>query len=583
MQRLFRFTIAAAVLTSFACPSTRADVRPHALFSDGAVLQQGTPVPVWGMADPGETVGLTVYRDGQPVAPAAWTAADAEGHWRLNLAPFEEAGGPYELQFTGKSNKVTVKDVLVGEVWVCGGQSNMEWPLQRSANPKEAVANSANPKIRLFKVANQPSQVPEGNARGRWAQCGPESVERFSAVGYYFGRDLQKKLGVPIGLIQNAWGGTPAEVWTSRPVLTSDPKLSYLVRSYEQRLWDYPKQQEDYEAALKQYQEEVEKAKKEKEKAEAEEAEKAKKEQEAADSKQPGKAPAEAAKPQDKAAPKTTEQKVAADNKKDDRDRPKEPKKPIDPKTAVSTSPYILYNSRVATIIPYAIRGAIWYQGESNAGPGRAEEYAYLFPTMIKTWRHDWGQGDFPFLFVQLAPFQKIEEEPTDRPWAWLREAQRQTSLTLPNAAMAVITDVGDEKDIHPKQKQPVGERLAAAALALAYHQKVPYTGPVYDSMKVVDGKAILTFKNADAGLEARGSELTGFTVAGTDGKFVRAEAMVQGNQVIVSSPSVHEPVAVRFGWDNHPVVNLWGKDGLPASPFRTDNFPSPTAPKPAR
>jgi sialate O-acetylesterase len=579
MQRLFRAAVAAAVLTSLACPSTRADVRPHALFSDGAVLQQGKPVPVWGMADPGETVGLTVHKDGKSVAAAASTTADAEGHWRLNLPPFKEAGGPYELQFTGKTNKVTVKDVLVGEVWVCGGQSNMEWPLQLTANPKEAVANSANPKIRLFKVANQPSLVPEGNAKGKWAQCGPESVERFSAVGYYFGRDLQQKLGVPIGLIQNAWGGTPAEVWTSRPVLKSDPKLGYLVTNYEQRLWDYPKELEDYEAALKKYEVEVAKAKKEKE--EAEKAEKAKKEKEAADPKQPGQ-PAVAGKPQEKAAPKATENKATADKKKNDKEEPKEPRRPIDPKTSVYNSPFILYNSRVSTIIPYAIRGAIWYQGESNAGPGRAEEYAYLFPTMIKTWRHDWGQGDFPFLFVQLAPFMKIESEPTDRPWAWLREAQRQTSLTLPNTAMAVITDLGDEKDIHPKQKQPVGERLAAAALALAYHQKVPYTGPVYDSMKVADGKAIVTFKNADAGLEARGSELTGFTVAGKDGKFVRAKAVVQGNQVIVSGPGVHEPVAVRFGWDSYPVVNLWGKDGLPASPFRTDNFPSP-AQKPAR
>ncbi len=201
---------------------------------------------------------------------------------------------------------------------------------------------------------------------------------------------------------------------------------------------------------------------------------------------------------------------------------------------------------------------------------------------MIRNWRRDWGEGDFPFLFVQLAPFQKIEEQPTDTAWAWLREAQRQTSLREPNTAMAVITDVGNEKDIHPKKKQPVGERLALAALALAYGQQVAYTGPVFDAMKVADGKAVLSFKNAEKGLEARGGELKGFTVAGKDGKFVDAKAVVQGDRVIVSSPEVPEPAAVRFGWANFPVVNLWGKDGLPASPFRTDDWP-PVQVKPAK
>jgi sialate O-acetylesterase len=330
---------------------------------------------------------------------------------------------------------------------------------------------------------------------------------------------------VPVGLIQNAWGGTPAEVWTSRKVLESDAVLKHLVDDWEQRIRDFPGEVEKYKAAAEKYKEAVEKLKAE-----------------------------------GKPIPKDL----------------KEPKPPNDPKTFVYNAPFLLYNSRIATVIPYAIRGAIWYQGESNAGPFRAEEYASLFPTMIKNWRADWGQGDFPFLFVQLAPFQDIDLDATDTPWAWLREAQRQTSLTLPNTAMAVITDLGDEFDIHPKDKRPVGERLAFAALSLAYGQKVPYSGPVFDSMKVADGKAVVTFKNADAGLAFHGDELTGFTIAGKDGKFVPATAVLQGNQVIVSSPEVHEPAAVRFGWSNYPLGNLWGKDGLPASPFRTDDFPPP-------
>jgi sialate O-acetylesterase len=523
MQPLFRAAVAAAVFTAFSCPpAARADVKPHALFSDGAVLQRGKSVPVWGTADPGEKVVLSVYQDGEPKGSSRSVVADNEGHWRFDLPLFTEAGGPYELRFNGAANQVTVKDVLVGEVWVCAGQSNMQWAVRSSTDADEVKKNSANPKIRLFRVVNRAAMTPEREAKGKWEACGPESVPGFSAVGYHFGRDLQQKLGVPVGLIQNAWGGTPAEVWTSRAVLESDPKLKYLVSKFEQRIQDYPK-------ALQAYEQEMLKYKDATETAEAE----------------------------GKGAPKA-------------------PARPNDPKTFVHDTPFLLYNSRVATLIPYAIRGVIWYQGESNAGPFRADEYATLFPAMIKNWRDDWGQGDFPFLFVQLAPFLKIEEQPTDTPWAWLREAQRQTSITVPNTAMAVITDLGDEKDIHPKRKQPVGERLAAAALALAYGQKVPYTGPVYDSMKVADGKAVLTFKNADGGLEARGGELTGFTVAGKDGKFVPARAAIEGKEVIVSSPDVPEPVAVRFGWANYPVVNLWGKDGLPASPFRTDDFPPP-------
>jgi sialate O-acetylesterase len=513
--------ITVAVVFHFMAAPVRAEVKPHALFTDGAVLQRGRPVPVWGTADPAEAVEVTLAGDGKPLATAS-AVADQDGRWRCDLPALPEAGGTYALRVKGKSNEVAVENVLVGEVWLCSGQSNMQWPLKASRGGKAAVRGAADPRLRLFSVANGPAMTPERDARGSWAACSPESAEAFSAVGYYFGRYLRQKLGVPVGLIQNAWGGTPAEAWTSRKVLESDPALAHLISNFEQRLREYPQQLESFAAAAERYMESAEKARAE-------------------------------GKPASKA-----------------------PKKPQDPKTFPNNAPFLLYNSRVATIIPFAIRGAIWYQGEANAGPGRAEEYATLFPALIRNWRHDWGQGDFPFLFVQLAPFMEIVDEPADTPWAWLREAQRQTSLTVPNTAMAVITDVGDEDDVHPKQKRPVGERLAAAALALAYGRDVPHAGPVYDSMRVENGAAVVSFKNAAQGLEVRGEEVTGFTIAGTDGKFVPAKAVIQGNEVVVSSPEVGEPAAVRFGWANFPVVNLWGKDRLPASPFRTDDFPPP-------
>jgi sialate O-acetylesterase len=241
--------------------------------------------------------------------------------------------------------------------------------------------------------------------------------------------------------------------------------------------------------------------------------------------------------------------------------------------------PCVLYNGMIAPLVPYAIKGALWYQGESNAG--RAFQYRTLLPVMIKSWRDAWKQGDFPFLIVQLAPFMPIAKEPQESNWAELREAQLLTALKFPKCGMAVITDVGDEKDIHPKKKEPVGQRLSFAARALAYNEKIEHTGPLFDKLTVEGNKAILTFKNAGKGLEKKGEELTGFSVCGEDKKFYFAKAEIKGdNQVVVTCDKVEKPVAMRFGWANHPVVNLWNKDGLPASPFRTDDFPMLTGPK---
>jgi sialate O-acetylesterase len=478
-----RPTLAALALAALACLAgrpARADVKPHVLFSDGMVLQHqpdGKRVPVWGTAAPGERVRVELlYGDS---GHGASNVAGPDGKWGVTL-PTPRAGGPYTMTITGK-NKVTVKDVYVGEVWVCSGQSNMEQALSNTDKGKEAIAHSKNPRIRLFHVARKISAEPVQTVKAEWKECGPGAVNRFSAVGYYFGRDLEKALNKPVGLIESNWGGTPAEAWTPRAFLEDNANLKGLV-----------------------------------------------------------------------------------------------------PKTFNATNPHqgtVLYNGMIAPLQPYAIKGVIWYQGESNAGA--AYQYRTLFPAMIRGWRETWKQGDFPFLFVQLAPFEPNWDK-SGVTWAELREAQLMTYHQVKNTSMAVITDVGDRKDIHPKKKGPVGARLALAARALAYGEKLTYSGPIFSDMKVEGNKAVLSFIHVGKGLEARGA-LKGFTVAGGDRKFHTAHAEVNGDTVVVWSDAVGRPAAVRYGWANFPEVNLFNKDGLPASPFRTDDFPLVTAPKPRK
>ena len=438
------------------------EVKPHALFTDHMVLQRDKPVKVWGTAANGEKV--TVRLGDQS---AETTTQD--GKWQVELKPMA-AGGPHMLRIEGPEAKIELENVLVGEVWVASGQSNMQWSIKQSEDPDKIVAEAKHPRIRLFTVKRGGAAEPQENLEGRWVECSPETIGDFSAVAYHFGVALQKNIDVPIGLISTNVGGTAAQRWTPKEVLQSTPELE-----------------------------------------------------------------------------KYAEQKNASD----------------------------LYNAMIHPLLKFSIRGAIWYQGESNAG--EAHRYRVLFPAMIKSWRDRWDQGDFPFLFVQLAPFMKIEEQPQGSAWAELREAQLITLSKAPNTAMAVITDVGNEKDIHPKPKKPVGERLALAARALAHGEKIEYSGPIFESMITSGERAILRFKHTGKGLEARGETLTGWTIAGEDKKFHDAQATIEGDTVIVSSPEVTAPVAVRFGWANYPVVNLWNKDGLPASPFRTDSWPGVT------
>ncbi len=458
MRKPILLTAFAVGVVACIAPSASAAVKPHGLFTDNIVLQQGMRVPVWGTADDGEKI--TVQMQDQQVSTTA-----SGGKWIVHLSNLKP-GGPFDLTITG-TNTIQLKNVLVGEVWICSGQSNMEWPMKASRHPEKDIAEANHPNIRLFFTPKTPMSTPHtGQWKGptTWLECNPDNVEKFSAVGYFFGRDLHKARNVPIGLIQCAWGGTEAERWTSAKVLEG------LVAS-----------------------------------------------------------------------------------------------KTVTPR---QKQPSDLYNGMLSPLIPFAIRGAIWYQGESNAD--RAYQYETLFSGMIKNWRDDWHQGDFPFLFVQLAPW----DQPKTPTWPELREAQLRTAQTVKNTAMAVITDFGDPKDIHPKDKDPVGARLALCARAIAYHEKIVYSGPEYTAMKVEGDKAVLSFKHLGGGLTVKGDKLSGFTIAGADKKFVPAEATIAGDTVVVHSPMVSRPDAVRFGWANYPIVNLYNRAGLPASPFRTDDYP---------
>jgi sialate O-acetylesterase len=473
------------------------------LFTDNAVLQQGAPVTVWGWADDNEKV--TVSFRGQK-----HTATSRLGKWSLQLRRMK-AGGPDEMRVFSATSSVRLTNIMVGEVWLCGGQSNMEWPLGKTHDPEAAIAAATNTLIRFFNVPNTKSDAPSTRANARWQLCSPDVARGNTAVGYYFGRALHATRGVAIGLIQSDWGGTPAEAWMSRESLEMNPR-------YQSEILD------GYMDAMRKHREatlafEIEKA--------------------------------EAAK-------------TGAEFKKRG---PFQPWKPSE-----------LYQGMIAPLIPYAIKGAIWYQGESNAE--RAEQYRTLFPDMIRNWRRDFAQGDFPFLLVQLAPFKDVSATPQESSWAELREAQFMSTRTLPNVAMAVITDAGDPKDIHPQKKLPVGERLALAARAMAYGERITSSGPLYTGATFKDGAAIVQFEHVGRGLEARDGELKGFAVCGDDRTFVWARAEIVGDKVVVSSPEVPKPVAVRYGWADCPVVNLWNKDGLPASPFRSDSFPMVTAPK---
>lgn len=505
--------IACLLLTLFSIANVaQADIRLPAIIGDHMVIQRDLPLQIWGWADPGEEVHVTL---GDAKASAR---ADAQGNWRVTLPPIKGGKG-LEMTLAGK-NTIKLTDILLGEVWLGSGQSNMQWSVQMSDNSAEEIGSANFPEIRLFSVPLVPSGKPAQDVNAKWVVCTPDNVKGFSAVLYFFGRQLHKDLKLPVGLINTSWGGTRIEPWTPPAGLASQSELQSELEWVNARNADY---KNALDASVELYRSWLASA--------------------------------------DKA--KAAGQEIP--------DPPAAPAHPLN-SNGVATG---LYNGMIHPLVPFTIRGAIWYQGEANVGEGM--KYHTRMKALIQGWRTVWGQGDFPFLFVQLAPFA-YGGDPSRLAELWESQA---ATLTVPNTGMAVTTDlVADLKDIHPPNKQDVGKRLALWALANTYGQSdTVYCGPLYESQKVEGNKVRLKFKHADGGLKSRdGKSLSWFSIAGADKRFVPAEAVIDGSEVVVSSPSVANPVAVRFGWHQLAEPNLANKAGLPASPFRTDTWSDATA-----
>ena len=677
--------IGAAVIGGCAtCPETYSKAPPAvnlrlaALFTDNMVLQRDMRTPVWGWAEPGGRVTVEIGK--QRVSGLA----DADGKWMVRLRPMK-AGGPYEMKIAG-AETITLHNVMVGEVWVCSGQSNMQWPVKMDTwgvrNRDEEVANANYPNIRLFIVPMKRSFSPLENLEGEevtpWAVCSPETVGPFSAVAYFFGREIHTHLGVPVGLIESAWGGTFAEAWTSQESLRTLPDFVTWIEDVQAKAKEQLPRIED----LRREFEEQERAWVASLDASDAGYQAGQPAWSAQNLRETGWSPVAVPGAWEKAGypdldgilwlRKTVEIPASWTGKDltlslgpvNDAERtwfngvmvgqtdlkgnwrisreytipaelvkkgrgvitvrvvdvggqggllgtaeqvslscpsdaqtpsiplagewmskiglnlknvPAPPEEPL----VLSNNPNlpcVLFDGMISPLLPYGIRGAIWYQGESNAG--RAYQYRTLFPTLITDWRKHWGQGDFPFLFVQLANFMAVKPEPDDDPWAELREAQCMT-LSLPNTGMAVTIDIGEADDIHPRNKQDVGRRLALAARHVAYGETLDYSGPMYRSMTIEGSTIRLYFDHVDGGLTTRDNKpLQGFAIAGEDRKFVWADARIDGDTVVVFSDSVPNPAAVRYAWAINPVCNLYNRAGLPASPFRTDSWPGVTADK---
>jgi sialate O-acetylesterase len=642
-------------------------LRLPTLFADHMVLQRSEKVPVWGWASPGTKVIVAVAEQKKQ------TKANKAGRWETKVGPFP-AGGPHTMTITAGDESIALEDILIGEVWVCSGQSNMEMPLKSGwasvINADEEIAKANYPNIRLFDVINTTSLTPLTDAptAAGWTACTPETTAPFSAVGYFFGRHLHEELGIPIGLIHSSWGGTPAEAWTSTDTLKTLPDYAYVPEWLAAAVKDQPELEREYKQALDAWLAKF-----------------------AANDKGSQNGSMVWSKPTlDIADWKTMDLPVLWEEAglpgmdgtvwfRKDIDLPADwagkdlqlragqiddmditwfngeqvgatmedgkynvqrnytvpgalvkagrntvvvrvvdtgggggiygdaaglavtskesgaalsiagpwryavggdlsnlPPKPQTPPGANNPhTPSVLYNAMINPLIPYRIKGAIWYQGESNAG--RAHQYRTLFSSMIQDWRKQWDQGDFPFFFVQLANFQAVKAQPAEDSWAELREAQN-LALKLPNTGVAVAIDIGEADDIHPRNKQDVGKRLALAARHVAYGQELVYSGPRYQSMQTEGNTIRVRFNHTGSGLlSSDGAELQGFAIAAEPGKFHWAQARIDGDSVVVSSEDVANPVAVRYAWATNPECNLTNREGLPASPFRTDTWPGIT------
>lgn len=657
--------------------SVHADVTLPAIFSDHAVLLRENRTPIWGKAAPGEEVSITLG-----TAKASATAG-ADGRWRAELDLSSAPADPQELIVQG-SNQVVVKDVLVGEVWFCSGQSNMAFPLSAFAAAKEEAPKSANPKLRQFLVAFKTSAVPLDDVQGKWSVAGPDTVGAFSAVAYFFGKKLQAELGGAVGLINDSVGGTVIEAWMSCDALDADPALKAGREKAQTDRAVFDAYGEKYREWQKQFDREDRSTAKLEEWTAADvdtsdwkpitlpglfsasglpdagavwirrkitvpsepdirpnkgidlylgDVRDSNKvywnDRKIGDSDVlavlrrygirfnfvtegehvlavrifnpaggagilPGKARFQAnhlmlqgewlAKAEFELPPLDEAAKAAL---------PQRPSLPIDPQNVAS----YLFNGMVNPIIPYGIRGIIWYQGEGNWQ--RGYQYRTAFPLLIQDWRTKWDRGDLPFYFCQIANFQAINPKPQDSPFAEVRDAQSQ-ALALPNTGQAVLIDVGEEGDIHPADKESVGDRLVRIALAKTYHKELAYSGPVFQSQSIEGNRVRLSFQHTDGGLVAKplpaeyrplskeartvplprnrpDSQLEGFAICGQDRKWTWADAKIDGDTVIVWSDSVPQPIAVRYAWAQNPICNLVNGAGLPAGPFRTDDFPLPS------
>jgi sialate O-acetylesterase len=499
-----RFAAAVCCLFLLFAVVAFAEVKPAALFNDHMVLQRGMSVPIWGTAAPGEAVKVTL--NGQSRS----TTAGQDGKWMLRLRKLK-AGGPYEMQIQG-TNSLTIHDVLVGEVWLGSGQSNMAFTVSKKVayyagmlDEEKEIAAANYPTIRMFTVKEKKSYTPKDDAIGEWKICSPETVPGFSAVGYLFARDLQQRLHVPVGILTVAYGASTAEAWAPREAVAADPQLKPMLDRFD-ALEDFYKTH-------------------------------------------PGATAAEAP-----PAPQTINGRSAV--------RPGPMRDPVEDQH----EPTVLFNGMLHPVIPYGLRGAIWYQGESIVGGKEGLTlYPHVMATMVTEWRKLWGEGDFPFYAVQLPALKNVSNNPL------VREGQAQI-LSLSNSGLAVTIDVGDPDNVHPKDKEPVGERLALIALANVYGRKLEFAGPRYNSMKVESNAIRIRFTHVDGGLVAKDGPLKWFQIAGADQQFVYAEATIDGDSVLVKSGKVTVPVAVRYAWANYPIgCNLTNAAGLPAAPFRTD------------
>ncbi len=652
MLNLKLYLFALSVLIFSQCKGPNAEnIQLPSLFGNNMVLQRNMDVNVWGKAEPGGTVQISINNN------EAEATAGEDGKWQAKLPPME-AGGPYEFTVKG-ADDLTFTNVMIGDVWVASGQSNMEWQLQAEVDDYEKeIANANYPNIRLFEVEKDMSTIELDTLRqpASWKECNPETIPAFSAVAYFFGRELHQEYNIPIGLISSSWGGTPSEAWTSKGVIRKYEPFGAQIAEMEIKAPTL--QEEDANMkALENERDSIIRQANEKIAAEgftpdfeytdwktmeipslwedaglpnydgfvwfrkeinlpARVAGQAATlhlgniddadvtwfngnkvgETDTYNKSREYEIPANLAKAgsneiivrvRDNSGGggltgPAEEMKIVSGNFSQPLTGAWQYNETIEPPLPVLNNsphrPSVLYNAMIHPLIPYGIKGAIWYQGESNAG--RAYQYRSIFPAMIEDWRENWGIEDFPFLFVQLANFMERKPEPAEDNWAELREAQTM-ALDLPNTGMAVTIDIGDSADIHPRNKQDVGKRLALAAHKVAYGKDTVHSGPIYESMEVKEDTVILTFTNVGSGLmKLPDEELRGFAIAGEDKQFVWAKATIRGeNQIAVANPKVKNPVAVRYGWASNPDVNLYNDEGLPASPFRTDDWKGITQP----